>query len=142
MRTTLLTLLTLCCASPLLAASGPEEELRVIFDKMASAWNQGDIQGHISPYADSAAMMSRTGPFYGRDRIKSALEQSFWKDGKPLQQLRFEQVVVRVLEGGTSALVTGHFILSGGGKPDASGWFTTVWEKKGKRWQIVMDASA
>lgn len=142
MRTTLLTALTLFAAAPLLAASGPEDELRAMFVKTETAWNQADLAAHVAPYADSAAMMGRNGPFYGRDRIKASLERNFWQDGKPLQQLRFEQVTVRMLTGEKSAVVTGKFILTGGGKPDASGWFTTVWQKEKGGWKIVMDHSA
>jgi ketosteroid isomerase-like protein len=142
MRITLLAALTLLATPPLLAVAGPEDELRAMFVKTETAWNEGNLAAHVAPYADSAAMMGRNGPFYGRDRISASLERNFWKDGKPLQQLKFEQVVVRMLTGEKSAVVTGKFILTGGGKPDASGWFTTVWQKEKGGWKIVMDHSA
>jgi ketosteroid isomerase-like protein len=142
MARSLVALLALLLATPAAAQHGPEAELRAAFDRMGAAWNAGDIAGHVAPYADSAAMMGRTGPFYGRERVRAALERSFWKDGKPLQQLRFEQVAVRMIAGNRAAVVTGRFILSGGDKPDTTGWFTTVWEGQGKVWRIVMDSSA
>lgn len=138
----LLALLTLFAIVPLAPSPGPEDDLRAEVTQMASAWNAGDLAGHVRPYADSAAMMGRNGPFIGRDRIRSSLERNFWKDGKPLQQLRFEQVAVRLIAAGGGAVVTGRFILSGGGKPDASGWFTTVWEHQARGWRIIMDHSS
>jgi hypothetical protein len=31
--------------------------------------------------------------------------------------------------GKTGALVTGNYILTGGGIPERKGWFTSVWQK-------------
>jgi hypothetical protein len=72
--------------------------------------------------------MTGTGPVIGRERTAAALGAAFFRDGRPVQQLRFESIDVRPLGAG-HALVTGHFILSGGGEADHSGWFTTVWAR-------------
>lgn len=115
-------------------------ELVQILESMAGAWNAGDMPGHVAPYADSATMMTARGPEGGRQRIADLLSRSFWSEGRPAQQLRFEQVVVRAIgEGG--AVVTGRFILSGGGRDEQSGWFTTVWERTETGWRIVHDHS-
>jgi uncharacterized protein (TIGR02246 family) len=107
---------------------------------MADAWNAGDMPGHVAPYADSATMMTGRGPAGGRERIAEMLTRAFWQDGRPLQQLRFEQVLVRPL-GADGAVVTGRFILSGGERAEASGWFTTAWERTADGWRIVHDHS-
>jgi hypothetical protein len=58
-----------------------------------------------------------------------------------VQQLRFENITVRPL-GPDHALVVGRFILSGGGQDDATGWFSTIWEWTGTRWETIHDHSS
>jgi len=121
-------------------APTPVEGIVPVLMETAAAWNRGDIAGHVSAYADSAEFMA-PGPVIGRDRIRESLLRSFWRDGQPLQQLRYEQVQVRGLGSG-HALMTGRFVLSGGGRADRSGWFTLVWEWQGGRWRIIHDHSS
>lgn len=137
-----LVLVALCAIVPLAPQPGPEDDLRAEVAQMAAAWNAGNLAGHVRPYADSAAMMGTNGPFTGRERIRASLERAFWKDGRPLQQLQFERVTVRLAASGRVAVVTGRFLLTGGGKPDAPGWFTTVWEFQQEGWRIIMDHSS
>jgi ketosteroid isomerase-like protein len=112
-------------------------------DLMASAeaWNNADLAGHIRAYADSATFMGGNGPIQGRERVGESLARSFWVDGKPKQQLSFDRVEVRPL-GDRHALSTGHFVLTGGGEADRSGWFSLTWEKTAAGWQILHDHSS
>jgi ketosteroid isomerase-like protein len=107
----------------------------------AEAWNNADLPGHIRPYADSATFMGGNGPIQGRDRVGESLARSFWRDGKPKQQLSFDRIEVRPL-GDRHALATGHFVLTGGGEADRSGWFSLTWEKTASGWQILHDHSS
>ena len=107
----------------------------------AEAWNNADLAGHIRPYADNATFMGGNGPIQGRDRVGEALARSFWRDGKPKQQLSFDRIEVRPL-GDRHALSTGHFVLTGGGEADRSGWFSLIWEKTEAGWQILHDHSS
>jgi hypothetical protein len=77
----------------------------------------------------------------GRDKIEASLRRGFWRDGKPVQRLRYEHVSVRAL-GRDHALVTGRFVLTGGGRDDATGWFTLVWERGTRGWQEIHDHSS
>jgi uncharacterized protein (TIGR02246 family) len=122
-------------------AGGSSSELGRAMKEMEDAWNRNDLAGHVAPYADSAVFMIPRGPLIGRDRIRASLERSFWVNGKPKQQLRFEEVEVRML-GPLDARVMGKFILTGGGMPEATGRFTTIWEKIDGRWQIIHDHSS
>jgi ketosteroid isomerase-like protein len=85
--------------------------------------------------------MTRKGPIVGKERTAEALRRSFFKDGKPMQQLRFEQVSIRRL-GREHALVVGRFVLEGGGQPEQSGWFSTVWERQADGWRVIHDHSS
>ena len=107
----------------------------------SDAWNNADLAGHIRDYADSATFMGGDGPIQGRDRVGEALAKSFWRDGKPKQQLSFDRIDVRPL-GDRHALVTGHFVLTGGGEADKSGWFSLTYEKSAAGWQILHDHSS
>ncbi len=118
-----------------------DAEVRRKLQSTADAWNKADLAGHVAPYADSAAFMTGRGPMIGRDKIEASLRRGFWKDGKPLQTLRYEHVSVRAL-GRDHALVTGRFVLTGGGREDASGWFSLVWERGPKGWHEIHDHSS
>jgi uncharacterized protein (TIGR02246 family) len=107
----------------------------------SDAWNNADLAGHIRDYADDATFMGGNGPIQGRDRVGEALAKSFWRDGKPKQQLSFDRIDVRPL-GDRHALVTGHFLLTGGGEADKSGWFSLTYEKTAAGWRILHDHSS
>ena len=138
-----MTLALLCAvAGPLrVEAQSAETIIRTELNAIAVAWNAADLERHVAPYADSATMMGSRGLIRGRNAVRDLLARGFWQDGKPLQQLRFEEVEVRMLGRGDAAVVTGKFILTGGGRPEASGRFTTVWELRGGRWLTVHDHS-
>lgn len=106
------------------------------------AWNRGDIEGHVALYSDSATMMFKAGPKGGREFIKSSLAKNFWKDGKPLQQLAFEDLAVTPL-GKNHAMMTGRFILKANAtQKEATGRFTLVWVKTAEGWRIIHDHSS
>lgn len=123
------------------AASAARTRILAELQATADAWNAADLPRHVRPYADSATMMGSRGPVPGRDAIAGVLSRGFWREGKPLQQLRYESIVVREL-GPQHALVTGRFVLTGGGQADRSGWFTLVWQQVGGQWVIIHDHSS
>jgi ketosteroid isomerase-like protein len=125
-------------------AQGPDAtrgEIQTMLDQSATAWNRGDLDGHLADNADSISFMTRKGPIVGKAKTADALRRSFFKDGKPIQQLRFEQVTIRPL-GDDHALVVGRFILDGGGQPEHSGWFSTIWERQAAGWRVIHDHSS
>ncbi len=143
---------TLCCAALLLAAhaasakpapkrpGAAEAQIRAVLDTTAEGWNGGDLSKYLSAYTDSATEMGPNGPEGGRDAIERTMLRGFWKTGRPVQQLRYEHVEVRML-GKEHALVTGQFVLTGGGRPDRTGWFTTVWTRTRQGWRMIHDHS-
>lgn len=137
----LLTLLCIIARPERVIAQNTETIIRNELNAIAVAWNEADIERHVALYADSATMMGSRGLIRGRNAIRDVLARGFWQDGKPLQQLRFEEVEVRMLGRGDAAVVTGKFILTGGGRAEASGRFSTVWELRGGRWLTVHDHS-
>ena len=135
-----LSVLTASCA-PAAAQNDAATAIPAALKASADAWNNADLAGHIRDYADSATFMGGNGPIQGRDTVGAALAKSFWRDGKPKQQLSFDRIEVRPL-GDRHALVTGHFLLTGGGEADKSGWFSLTYEKTASGWVIVHDHSS
>jgi ketosteroid isomerase-like protein len=134
-----------CSQSPSGAAPAPvfaaKREILQAMDSSAAAWNRGDLDGHVALYTDSAAMMGRNGPVPGRGTIRGILERGFWTNGKPNQQLGFSELVVTPL-GASFAMLTGKCTLTGGGRPDFTCRFTTIWEKRPHGWRIIHDHSS
>ncbi len=128
-------------AGPARAQQHDHAEIPALLQGIADAWNAGDLAGHVAVYADSASFMTGRGPIIGRHRTAEALERSFFREGRPMQQLRFEQVNVTPL-GADHALVIGRFVLFGGDMDESSGWFTTIWAWNGTRWETIHDHSS
>ena len=118
----------------------PEEQIRGILDLTAHGWNNGILAEYLSAYVPDATEMTAQGPKGGVEHIEQTMKNGFWKTGRPLQQLRYENIVVRML-GKDNALVTGQYILSGADRPDRKGWFTTVWTKTKDGWRMIHDHS-
>ncbi len=139
----LLALLALLLGSAAVRAQAPPAEAAIpgLLQASAAAWNAADLDGHVAMYADSARFMTSGGPVAGREHTRALLERYFWRDGRPVQRLHFEHVAVTALGAG-HALVTGRFVLTGGGEDEKSGWFTTVWAWNGTRWETIHDHSS
>lgn len=103
--------------------SKDEKAIRTTLDTTAEGWNKGDLNQYLSAYVKEATEMLSTGPAGGVEAIEKTMKEGFWKTGRPLQTLRYENIVVRML-GKKNALVTGQYVLFGAGKPDRTGWFT------------------
>ena len=115
-----------------------EAAIRTAMRASAEAWNRGDLRGHLAIYVDSVTFMTRNGPRPGVAAVEESFTRSYFRNGQPKQQLRFEQMTVRPL-GRDAALETGRFILSGGGEAEQSGWFTLVWVRTAAGWRAVHD---
>ena len=117
-----------------------ETKIRAVLQVTADGWNSGDLSKYLSAYVPEATEMLSTGPAGGVEAIEKTMKEGFWKTGRPIQQLRYENLVVRML-GKDNALVTGQYILSGADRPDRKGWFTTVWTKTKAGWRMIHDHS-
>lgn len=121
------------------AATGPAA-IRAELDSTAAGWNRGDLGAYLAAYDDSITSRGEAGFVRGKAAAESVMRQGFWRDGRPAQQLRYEHVDVRML-GADHALVTGEFVLTGAGRPDRTGWFTTVWARTPAGWRMIHDHS-
>ena len=120
------------------AKAGPE--LEAALQATAAAWNGGDIDGFMAPYAPAATYMTAAG-LIGVDAMRARYLAKYFTGAKPDQQLRFDQLEVRAL-GTDHALMTGRFTLAGGGKPDQTGRFSLTWMRAPAGWRILHDHSS
>jgi len=125
------------------AAAWARDEAQIREAMMASeqAFNRGDLKGHLAIYAPSVTFMTPDGPRVGVAPIEKAFRGKYFRNGKPIQQLSLERLTVRPI-GSDGALVTGRYVLSGGGQPGRSGWFTTVWQRTPAGWRCIHDHSS
>ena len=118
-----------------------QRQLRAALDASVAGWNEGDLRRHLAFYDDSITFMTKAGPRPGIAPIETAFRAKYFNGEKPKQTLRMEKVAIRSLSA-DSALMTGNFILSGGGEPDQQGWFSLVWLRTANGWKAVHDHSS
>jgi ketosteroid isomerase-like protein len=104
----------------------------------AEAWNRGDLPSHLAIYDETVTTMTKTGPRPTVAAIESAFRSTYFSGDKPKQNLCMEGVAIRSLSRDT-ALMTGRFVLHGGGLAEQSGWFTLVWIRTAAGWKVVHD---
>ena len=122
-------------------SKGPDAaELIRTLQATTENWNKGDLDGFIAPYDSSSAFMTKSGPV-GRVDMRARYANAYFALKEPRQTLQFEQIAVRPL-GQDHALMTGRFILSGGGAPEQTGWFSLVWGRTEHGWKILHDHSS
>ncbi|MEP6858610.1 MAG: nuclear transport factor 2 family protein [Gemmatimonadales bacterium] len=115
--------------------------IKAVFDTTTAGWNRGELAAYLSAYTNSATAMGSNGPERGVNAIGDQMRAGYWKAGRPAQQLHYEHLEIRPL-GPDQALATGQYVLSGGGRPDRTGWFTTIWLRTPDGWRMVHDHSS
>jgi ketosteroid isomerase-like protein len=118
-----------------------EAEIRRQLAASAEAFNRGDLPGHLAIYDASITFMTKDGPRPGIEPIEAAFREKYFRDGKAIQQLRFEELAVRPL-GPDAALATARWTLEGGDQPKQTGWFTLVLQRGSTGWRAVHDHSS
>ncbi len=121
-------------------SAGDDAAIRALFDSTAAGWNRGDLAVYMSPYADSAVGAGAGSFDVGKAAIERTMRAGFWRNGRPAQDLHYENIRVRML-GADYALVNGEFVLTGGGRPERRGLFSTVWARTSDGWRMINDHS-
>lgn len=121
--------------------SADEAQIHALSQASADAWNRGDLKGHLAIYVEDMTFMTRTGPRPGVAPLEKAFAEKYFRDGRPKQTLSFDSRTLRRL-GPDAVLETGRFVLSGGGEPEQSGWFTLVWVRTPAGWRVLHDHSS
>lgn len=120
---------------------GLEALLLAHLTSSADGWNRGDLDAHFAFHADSIVYVGSGGPVRGLDDVRDRFRSTYFAPGAARQSLRFERVEVKPL-GADHALQIGNWILTGGGQPDRSGWFSLIWGRTPEGWRIIQDHSS
>jgi ketosteroid isomerase-like protein len=105
----------------------------------ADEWNKGDLDDFMKMYTDSSTMMYPTGPV-GLSSIRELYEKKYFDGKMPKQNLSYSEMKVTML-GENYALLTGKFMLKGGGLPERSGVYSLVMVLTKDGWKILHDHS-
>lgn len=135
------------CASTGGAPSGNRDvpaHLVQLMHESAEAWNRGDLTGFLATYANdpNTAFMGSTAVTLGLDSIRARYVRNYFRNGKPRDQLGFDELETRML-GENHALMRGRCILTN--PADNSKTFcryTLVWERRPEGWRIIHDHSS
>lgn len=133
------------CAGQIRSGSGSSfasdaAAIKALFDLTAAGWNRGELPVYLSAYVDTATTMGSTGLVRGVKAIEAQMRAGFWRAGRPLQSLSYDHLEIRPI-GPDQAIATGQYILTGGGRPDRTGWFSTIWVRTPQGWRMVHDHS-
>jgi len=136
---TIIAFLSSCTASQKINRD-PSGEIISLMHQSSTDWNKADLDAFMALYDTASTFMFTSGPV-GLEKMRANYEKGFFKDGKPIQQLRFEDLKVRPL-GVDHALLTGKFVLSGNNLADRKGIYTLVFVKRKTGWKILHDHSS
>lgn len=131
--------LFISCASSRNATS-TTNEIITSMNKAAEDWNKADLDAYMALYDTASTFMLPNGPI-GITGMKANYEKGFFVNGKPKQNLRYEEMVVRPL-GKDYALLTGKFVLYGNDLKDRTGRYTLVFVHRNEGWRILHDHSS
>jgi ketosteroid isomerase-like protein len=133
-------LLSGCAAVPSsnVISETDRSQIQAALDASVTGWNEGSLAKHLSLYDPGVTATTRDGPRPDVLAIEESFRKTYFVGDKPKQSLRMEHVALRSLSY-DSALMTGRFILEGGGLPEQSGWFTLIWVRTASGWKVVHD---
>jgi uncharacterized protein (TIGR02246 family) len=142
----LLGLLLSACAStsnqPAPTQDVPQHLVQLMHES-AEAWNRGDLDGFLVTYAnDSQTTFMGNPPTLGLDSIRTRYQRTYFRDGRPRDQLAFDELVTRML-GPNHALMRGRCILTNPADNSRTYCrYSLVWERRPEGWRIIHDHSS
>ena len=142
------TVLAACASSgssnaPAGGSSNVPAHLEQLMHESAVAWNRADLTGFLATYADdSQTTFMGNPPTLGLDAIRARYQSGYFSEGRPRDQLGFDQLVTRML-GANHALMHGRCILT---NPETKKQqfcrYTLIWERRPEGWRIIHDHSS
>lgn len=120
---------------------GIQDEQQIIgaMNKSAEDWNRGDLDEFMTIYDTNATFMTGKGPI-GVAGMRENYDKVFFVNGKPKQNLRFEEMIVKPL-GVNYALLLGKFVLHGNNLKEITGRYSVVFIRTAAGWKMLHDHS-
>jgi uncharacterized protein (TIGR02246 family) len=123
------------------SGSNVPNHLVQLMHESAAAWNRADLDGFLSTYARDAVFMGNP-PTVGMDAIRERYQRTYFRDGRPRDQLAFDELQTTML-GPNHALMTGRCILTNPTDNKQSFCrFTLIWERRADGWKMIHDHSS
>lgn len=143
MRGLLLPFLLIAFSISSIAQSTEHKSIRQVKANLAAqkeAWNNGDIKSFMKSYWNSPQLqfIGATGVTKGWDATLERYTTTY-PDQETMGTLDFE-IIQTDRRSKKVITMSGKFILTRDNK-NLVGYFLLVWQKKGKEWVIVMDAT-
>lgn len=119
------------------------QHLVQLMNESAEAWNRGDLNGFLFTYADDPqTVFMGNPPTLGLGEIRARYQRTYFKDGRPRDQLAFDELVTRML-GDDHALMRGRCILTNPADNSKTYCrYTLIWERRPEGWRIIHDHSS
>jgi uncharacterized protein (TIGR02246 family) len=134
------------CATghPASVPANPSDDARQITAELQEstvAWNRGDLEAFLHPYAPNATFMGED-VVRGYDAIRAFYRGSWFRTGAPTVNLAYHSIEVRPL-GPNHALSLGKWVVTNKttGQEARHGQFSLTWERTPAGWRIIHDHS-
>lgn len=117
------------------------KQIAEVLHKQAAAWNKGNIEEYMHGYwnNDSLLFIGSKGPVYGYTPTLERYQKSY-PDKEAMGELSFSALTFKRLSQ-EYYFVTGRWSLQRD-KDNPNGYFSLLFRKIDKRWQIVADHSS
>ncbi|HEY0811505.1 MAG TPA: nuclear transport factor 2 family protein [Longimicrobiales bacterium] len=112
-----------------------------LMNESAAAWNRADLDAFLSTYSSDAVFMGNP-PTVGLAEIRARYQRTYFKDGRPRDQLAFDELRTTMLDP-NHALMTGRCILTNPADNSKQYCrFTLIWERRPDGWKMIHDHSS
>jgi beta-aspartyl-peptidase (threonine type) len=114
--------------------------VRAVLDKQVEDWNRGDLDGFLTSYWNSPALVFQSGATrtQGWQATRERYRRRYQAEGKEMGRLRFDELEIQVV-GPDAAFARGrwHLTMKDGREPN--GLFTLLLRRIDGAWKIVHD---
>lgn len=120
--------------------AGVNRDITALSNSGVEAWNRGDLDAYLAPYADSVVIVTASGPLTNKAQLRELMQgQQAW-GGRPLREARLRGSRLRWLDS-SHVVQTAEVVLQGGDQPDAQSWLTAVWAHTAAGWRVIHEQS-
>lgn len=118
------------------AAEAPSVS-RIVWERSqasVAAWNRGDLQAYLAPYADDVTIVWPTGIEYNKALLRTRAAQALRAPVR--RSMTVQGTTLRAL-GPAAAIQTSHIYYSGGGRGPSQSRVTSIWENRAGIWEVT-----
>ena len=115
-------------------------EIATLSQSGVAAWNRGDLDGYLAPYADSIVVVTPKGTLTTKAELRQLMQgQQAWR-GRPPREAGLRNSQFRLLDA-THVVQTAEVVLRGGDQPEGGSWLTAIWAHTAAGWRVIHEQS-